>query len=58
MIDRQHGNVIVACDSCDETFTLDTDDFDTTWSAAKREGWRAEKVGTLWLHACADCEIK
>jgi hypothetical protein len=57
VIDRQHGNVIIECDSCEKTFTLDTDDFDTTWSAAKRDGWRTRKIGEEWVHGCPKCGV-
>jgi ribosomal protein L37AE/L43A len=57
-IDRQSGNLIFCCDSCDAQFKRPIEDeFDPTWAAAKREGWRAQKIGQDWIHACPDCEI-
>jgi hypothetical protein len=53
--DRQHGVMIFECDSCDETFEIGSDDFSATWMAAKREGWKAEKIGDEWVHRCKGC---
>ena len=57
MIDRQHGVIVFECDSCDETFEIGSDDFNETWSAAKREGWRSKKIGEEWVHGCARCGV-
>ena len=57
MIDRQHGNVIIECDSCEATFTLDDDDFNETWAAAKLNGWRVRKIGEEWVHGCPKCGV-
>ena len=59
-LDRQHGRLIVSCDSCDETFDSyhrpqDSDAFDVFWGRCKSEGWRAFKVGGEWEHACPKC---
>lgn len=54
-IRRNRGDITFECDRCEREFTLDSDDFDLTWQAAKREGWKAEKVGKDWLHECTDC---
>ena len=57
MIDRQHGVIVFECDSCDETFEIGSDDFNDTWSAAKREGWRSKKIGEEWVHGCPRCGV-
>lgn len=46
MIDRQHGKVVLECDSCDEVYDANTDDFGAAWAAAKRDGWRTKKIGS------------
>lgn len=57
MIDRQHGRLVLTCDSCDEEFDGDwsTDEFDDMWDAAKLEGWAARKIAREWQHGCPDC---
>jgi hypothetical protein len=57
MIDRQHGKLIFECDSCDETLTCDTDNFNEAWNEAKREGWRSRKIGDEWVHGCPSCGV-
>ena len=58
MIDRQHGKVIIECDSCPETFEGEKgDEFDAVWGAAKREGWRTRKIADEWLHGCPKCGV-
>lgn len=55
MIDWQHDKLIFVCDSCDETFEADTDDFAEALAEAKREGWRSRKIDNEWLHGCPTC---
>ena len=57
MIDRQHGKIVIECDSCDETFDAGSDDFNETWNAAKRDGWRTRKTADEWLHGCPKCGV-
>lgn len=58
MIDRQHGHLIFICDSCEAQFAGEQgQEFDQVWSAAKAEGWKAQKIGAEWIHACPDCEL-
>jgi hypothetical protein len=58
MIDRQGGRLIFECDSCAATFEgAKGDDFNEAWGAAKSEGWKAQKIGQTWIHACSDCEL-
>jgi ribosomal protein L37AE/L43A len=56
MIDRQNGKLVWECDTCLETFEPDTGDFNEASAAAKRDGWKAAKVGDVWVHACPDCQ--
>jgi len=56
MIDRQHGRIIIECDSCDELFEGERgDNWDTVWAAAKHVGWTARKIADTWLHGCPKC---
>ena len=57
MIDRQHGHIVIECDSCDEVFDSGTDDFAEAWSAAKRDGWKTRKIANEWLHGCQKCGV-
>ena len=57
MIDRQGGQIVFECDSCDETLETGTEEFRDAWAHAQREGWRAKKIGTVWTHACPGCEL-
>jgi hypothetical protein len=55
MITRQHGNLVFECDTCDEVLESATSDFGAAWNQAKRDGWRAKKIGTEWVHECPNC---
>lgn len=56
MIDRQHGKIILECDSCAETFEGEPgDEWSVVWPAAQRDGWRSKKVGDQWEHSCGRC---
>lgn len=55
MIDRQGGDLVFECDSCNEVLESGTSDFNSVWNRAKREGWRAKKLGNDWVHACPQC---
>jgi Fe2+ or Zn2+ uptake regulation protein len=52
---RIHNELHFECDTCGETFEIGDSDFNTTWNAAKREGWTARKIGNIWNHACNEC---
>ncbi len=58
MIDRQGGDVVFECDSCDEVLETEQADFNSAWNRAKREGWRARKIGTEWVHECPQCNTR
>lgn len=54
---RAEGSFEFECDGCDcIPFDYTTEDFSEAWNAAKREGWRTEKVGDEWLHLCPTCQ--
>jgi hypothetical protein len=56
MIDRQHGKIIIECDSCDETFEGEPQqEFTDVWSKAKRDGWNTRQIAGEWLHGCSKC---
>ena len=57
MLDRQHGKYVFECDSCKAVLETETGDFDDAQATRKREQWKAEKVGDVWIHACPDCEV-
>lgn len=57
MLDRQHGKINFECDSCAHIYTSEVSDFDEAWAVAKRDGWKAQKIGKEWVHACPDCEL-
>lgn len=58
MIDRQHGHIVIECDSCNETFEGDQDEeFDVVWMSVKRAGWRTRKIADEWLHGCPKCGV-
>lgn len=56
MIDRQHGRIVLECDSCDTAVESETgEDFEVFWQRAKRDGWTARTIADEWLHGCPDC---
>jgi len=57
MLDRQHGKIVFECDSCNEVLETATGDFDDALAILKREEWKAQKIGQVWIHACPNCEI-
>lgn len=57
MIHRQKGKILFECDSCDEVFAGETDDFREEWAVAKAEGWRSRKIADVWLHGCPKCGV-
>lgn len=55
MLERQHGEIVVECDTCDATLATDTADFDEARDLLKAERWRTYKEGDVWCHACPGC---
>jgi hypothetical protein len=57
-IDRQFNRIVIECESCDELIVGDAaETFEAVWATAKREGWRAKKIGENWIHECARCGV-
>lgn len=58
MIDRQHGKILVECDSCSEIFEGETDaSWHDVWNTAKHDGWRTRNIAGEWLHGCPKCGV-
>jgi hypothetical protein len=58
MIDCQGAKVLIECDSCDEVFEgEDRAEFAEVWLAAKRDGWKAKKIGNEWVHGYPRCGV-
>jgi hypothetical protein len=58
MIDRQHGKILIECDSCPEVVEGDDGaEFAEVWGQAKRDGWRTRKIADEWLHGCPKCGV-
>lgn len=57
MIDRQHGTILLRCDSCDEGFENDYGpaDFMRMIEDAKAAGWAIQRSGSEIKHSCPDC---
>jgi len=55
MIDRQHGKIVVECDSCDQVLETETGEFDEARAMMKREGWKTRKIADVWLNGCPKC---
>lgn len=55
MIERQGGNVVFICDTCEKRFETHTDEWADALGMVKREGWKIEKVGRDWVHGCEEC---
>lgn len=56
MMDKQKGRYVFECDTCGETLSTTTGDFDLAQAQRKDEGWIAtkdEKQG--WIHLCPTC---
>ena len=50
-----HGEFIVECDLCDETFETGKDDFYDAVAEKKREGWSSRKDKNEWNDVCPKC---
>ena len=56
MIDRQHGRILIECDSCPEVIEgPEGGEFTPMWAQAKRDGWSTRKIDDVWLHGCPKC---
>lgn len=57
MIDRQGGQILVECDSCDEVLETGTDEFSEARAVMRREGWHVRQIAGEWLHGCENCGV-
>ena len=58
MIDQQGDLIVLECDSCPETIEASEEDgWNELWPRAKRLGWTSRKIGTEWVHSCANCGV-
>lgn len=59
MIDRQHGGIVIECDTCGETHEGERgEEWSSVWPAAQRDGWKSRKIGDEWVHSCSGCARK
>lgn len=57
MIEREHRDQFIACDSCSAyTEPYDHDDFNRMIADAKENGWRIRLRGGEWGHTCPNCQ--
>lgn len=54
---RHEGQLQVTCDACPLTYrrTYAEEDFKILVEDIKSEGWKIERKGADWQHACSDC---
>ena len=46
-------DIAVECDSCNEVLEGEKGElWETFWPRARRDGWKAKKIGVDWVHAC------
>lgn len=58
MIERQHGQMCIMCDGCDEDldFFDQKDGFNDMVEDAKSKGWKITNADQgAWMHRCPDC---
>jgi hypothetical protein len=57
MIYQHDGRFVFECDGCSARFEHAEDEGGLTaaWVAARRDGWRARKIGGEWEHKCPKC---
>ena len=64
MIHRQYDQIVIECDACEallfeagaEGLGPGSSDWEVVWPAAKREGWKARRIGGEWLQFCPRCK--
>jgi hypothetical protein len=54
MINRQHGRIVFGCDACARLSEGGSSEWIELWLQAKREGWRARKIGKHWYQFCGE----
>lgn len=60
MIHREgRHKVTIECDACGDLYEAegvhDDIEFRLMFEGARRQGWKAQKVGTDWSHWCTGC---
>lgn len=53
--ERATYDTVIECDrvGCSATFTISSCiDFNSGWTDAKKQGWRAKRIGVDWVHGC------
>lgn len=53
-MDRQHGDIVFECDTCENVLETKQADFSSAWNMAQREGWKSRKVDGNWVHFCCE----
>lgn len=57
-VDRQHGRLVFACDTCEEQREFAPGvEFADAWHQLMADGWKADKVGSEWVHGCRTCGV-
>jgi Fe2+ or Zn2+ uptake regulation protein len=58
MKDYRNGKHWIECDQCNETECSEKGEtWAELWGRMKSAGWKAEKVGAEFVHACPRCEL-
>lgn len=52
------GDIVFSCDSCPDAIEPGTSNFEAARNFLYREGWKAYKIGGIWLHKCDTCVDK
>lgn len=57
MMDRQHGCISFECDVCGDVLDTEEREFSDAKAMLDREGWKARKIGSDWVHSCTQCSV-
>ena len=52
---RSQNQYYFNCDRCSEYIETGERTFEEGWAHAREEGWRALKLGPVWVHHCPTC---
>lgn len=55
MLTRIHGKYVFECDACGDTLETETKDFNEALRIMRDANWRAQQVGSDWVHSCFGC---
>lgn len=53
-----YGKHVWECDACGETLQTDTPDYSEALQHLRDAKWRAQQIGSDWVHACFGCKDK